>query len=637
MSHSSPSHQTDYLHQLLRWWRVELDAARASQLAERCKRPWSERLAGGKALTGLAFVRREQKRTSEPLLWFGRKDRKALPEHRVRSGYPALLWPKGEAEELGASPTQYQRGMVVRVTGDQVLLRVPKDYAPFVERGVLDFEHEESEVTFQRGEQALRALTKDPNLSHARALLFGNAEPRFEEAPELTLRDEGLNPSQQVAVQRAVSARDAILIHGPPGTGKTRSLVEIVRQGLLLSRRILVTAASNVAVDNLARRLARAGVKVLRLGAVNKVSPDLEHVTLHHKVAGLPETREAQAKFDAAQRIADGKGRRVADPRKRVGELRREAHALRDAARAKVMRRSRIVCATAGGVDAVPLGDEKFDMVVLDEATQAPDPVALSALQRGGILVLAGDPQQLPPTVVSQDPETNAGLSSTLFERCAGRWPSQATALLSTQYRMPDELMQYPSEAHYGGKLEAARACRDNRLQDLLPDAAVSARDGQPFILVDTSLLGHGEKFDDLGRSYYNPSHLELVIREVERLIVAGVDASHIAAICPYSAQVWRLRKRLSEPLTQGMEIGTVDGFQGREKEVVIVDLVRSNANGELGFLRDVRRTNVAITRAKRQLIVIAHGQTICSHEYYRGLLSAARRLEAWESAGGKA
>ncbi len=629
---------SDYLRDLLRWWRVELDAVRASQLAERCKRPWNERLAGGKALTGLAFIRREQKPTSEPLLWFGRKDRKALPEHRVRSGYPALLWPTGEAEDLGASPTQYQRGMVVRVTGDQVLLRVPKDYDPFIECGVLDFEHEESEATFQRGKQALlRALTNDSNLNHVGRLLFGNAQPRFEEVSELTFRDEGLNHSQRVAVQRAVSASDAILIHGPPGTGKTRTLVEVVRQGLLLSRRILVTAASNVAVDNLARRLAEVGVKVLRLGAAGKVAPDLEQCTLQYKVADLPETLEAQANFDAAHRIADGKGRRVADPRKRIGELRREAHALRNAARAKVMRRSRVVCATAGGVDAVPLGDEKFDMVVLDEATQAPDPVALAALERGAVLVLAGDHRQLPPTVVSQDPDVNVGLSSTLFERCAQRWPPKATALLSTQYRMSIELMQYPSEAHYGGRLEAARVCQDNRLADLLPEATLSPRDGQPFILVDTSPLGHGEEFDDIGRSYYNLSHLELVIQEIDRLIDAGVKASDIAAICPYSAQVWRLQKQLSELISRGMEIGTVDGFQGREKEVVVVDLVRSNAKGELGFLRDVRRTNVAITRAKRQLIVIAHGETIDGHEYYRGLLSAAKQAAAWERAGRKA
>jgi superfamily I DNA and/or RNA helicase len=621
------------LRQLRDFWRAELDATRESQRQERGLRAWSERLAGGKALTALSFVRREQKRPSEVLVWFGRGDRKPLPPHRVRSGYPALIWPM-DASDLHAEARREQRGVVVRVTTDQVLLRFPKDYDRCVESGLLNFEHEESEVTFQRGDQAILALTNDPALHATRALLFGSAEPQFEAeeaAEDITFRDEGLNPGQKLAVRRAVRARNALLVHGPPGTGKTRTLVEIVRQGLLLRRRILVTAASNIAVDNLARRLAACGVKVLRLGAADKVSPDLATCTLQHKVAELPEMVEAQKNFDAAKRIAEGKGRRPADPAKRIGELRREAHVLRDSARASVMRRSRVVCATAGGVDAVPLGDEKFDMVALDEATQATDPVALAALERGGVLVLAGDPQQLPPTVITQDPAASAGLTSTLFERCAARWPAEATTLLSRQYRMPEALMQFPASAHYDGKLEVAAESRDHKLQDLVPDAKLSARDAKPWIVLDTSRLGHGEAFDESGSSFYNDTHRELVVREVQRLIATGIDPHDIAAICPYFAQVWRLRNDLAELLPQGMEIGTVDGFQGREKEVVVVDLVRSNADGAVGFLRDVRRTNVAITRAKRQLIVVAHGKTISAHTYYRQLLAAAKSAGAWE------
>lgn len=625
----------EYLRRLQAWWRVELDAARSAQRGERWRRPWSDRLARGKALTDLTFVRREQKRPSATLIWFGRMDRKPLPEHRVRSGYPALMWPMDAAGAAGAASatTREQRATVVRVTGDQVLLRFPNDYDRFVETGTLNFEHEESEGTFQRGDQAVRALAEGDALAHVRALLFGNAEPQFEDATELTFRDADLNPHQQLAVARAMRARHASLVHGPPGTGKTRTLVEIVRQGLLLGRRVLVTAASNVAVDNLARRLSDNGVKVLRLGAPSKVAPDLAQCTLQHKLAELPEMAEAQKNFDAAQRIADGKGRRPADPMKRIGELRRQAHVLRDVARAKVLRRSRIVCATAGGVDAVPLGDEKFDMVVLDEATQAPDPVALSALERGGVLVLAGDPQQLPPTVVTRDPDANAGISSTLFERCAARWPDEATTLLAEQYRMPTELMQFPSEAHYDGKLVAAVENQKNRLQQLLPTKKLRKRDAQPWIVVDTSALGHSEAFDDEHSSYYNDRHRELVVAEVRRLIDFGVDAGDIAAICPYSAQVRRLRSDLADLLERGLEIGTVDGFQGREKEVVVVDLLRSNPRGEVGFLRDVRRTNVAITRAKRQLIVIVHGDTVSGLAYYRKFMTAAKAAGAAEPA----
>ncbi len=630
--------ETGYLQQLLEWWQGELDEARASQLEERRKLPRSERVGRGLVLTGLTFTRRERKRPTEVLVWFGRHDRKTLPDHRIRSGYPALLWPsKLENGDPPGDPLQppseerRQRGSIVRVTATQVCVRFPNDYDRFIERGELNLEREESEVTFQRGDDAIRTLLS--SASRKRALLFGEANPQLDVASDISWRDDQLNLEQQRAVERAVRATDASLIHGPPGTGKTRVLVEVVRQALLRRRRILVTAASNVAVDNIARRLANDGVKVLRLGAADKVSPDLADFTLHHKMAQLPEWAEAQNHFDAAQRIAEGKGRRPAQPGKRISELRRQAHSSRDLARAKVMRRARVVCSTAGGVDAVPLGDEKFDLVVLDEATQAPDPVALAALLRGAMMVLAGDPKQLPPTVISQAEPTKAGLSSTLFERCSERWPPEATTMLTTQYRMSEELMRYPSQAHYDGRLVAAAANSGHRLRDLTADETLSDRDGQPWIVIDTSPLGNSEGFDESSSSYYNDVHRQLVVSEIRRLTSAGIEAADIAAICPYSAQTKRLRQDLGELLERGLEIGTVDGFQGREKEVMVVDLVRSNAEGQLGFLQDIRRTNVAITRAKRQLIVVVDGSTVSSHAYYRELLIAAKEAGGWELA----
>ncbi len=621
------SRDTDYLGKLLRWWQVELDASRLSQQEERNQHLWSERLRRGHGLTDLTFDRRERRTAETVFLWFRRQDRKALPHRRIRSGYSALLWPM----DGGGQPAgRQQRGTIVRVTDKQLCLRFPTDYDRFIERGALNLEQESSEVTFSRGRDALVALMDRPA---GRALWFGDQVPRFAEAGDIAFRDEQLNPPQRRAVERAVGARDVALIHGPPGTGKTRCLVEVVRQALGLRRRILVTAASNVAVDNLARRLADCGVKVLRLGAADKVAPDLLEWTLHHKMAQLQEMGDAQAQFDAAQRIAEGKGRRLANPGKKIGELRRGAHRLKDLARAKVLRRSRVVCCTAGGVDAVPLGDETFDLVVLDEATQAPDPVALSALLRGGVLVLAGDPMQLPPTVITQDEEASAGLTSTLFERCSARWPGEATTMLTTQYRMSDELMGYPSRAHYDGRLEAGADNRLHRLQDLVPDRPLSERDGQPWIVIDTSELEGSEALDEVHSSIHNDGHRRQVAGEIQRLIELGIAATEIAAICPYAAQTERLREELCELVEEGLEIGTVDGFQGREKEVVVLDLVRSNPAGQLGFLKDIRRTNVAITRARRQLIVIAHGDTIRGHAYYRDLLVAAHDAGAHELA----
>jgi superfamily I DNA and/or RNA helicase len=567
MGSTTPASSDDadaHLQRLQQWWRTELEEARAAQRLERSKRPLAERVAGGRLLSDLVFARREQRRSS------------------AVGGYPALLWAMGETDAGDGSPRPHpeqpqQQGTIVRITANEVCMRLPRDYQRFVERGALHLERQDSEVTFQRGDAALRALADDAALDHKRALLFGDVAPRFEAlSDDIDFRDEQLNAGQRHAVACSLRARDACLIHGPPGTGKTRTLVEVVRQALLRRRRILVTAASNIAVDNVARRLAACGVKVLRLGAVDTVAPDLAQCTLQHKMAALPQMAESQAHFDAAKRIADGKGRRLAHPGKRISELRRQAHSLRDEARAKVMRRARVVCATAGGVDAVPLGDERFDLVVLDEATQATDPVALAALVRGAVVVLAGDPQQLPPTVVARDEQAKGGLSSTLFERCAERWPAHATSMLTTQYRMSDELMRFPSALHYEGKLEAAKANRRHRLADLVAEAELSERDAQPWILVDTHTLGHNEACDAHSSSFYNDVHLQLVVRECRRLIAAGLAPHHIAAICPYAAQTRRARLELSAELEQGLEIGTVDGFQGREKEVVVVDLLRS-------------------------------------------------------------
>jgi len=625
----------DALNQLLKWWEAELDETRATQLRERSARPWTERLEHGHAVTGLTFCRREREDGSNVRLWFRCEQSRGLMDRGLRPGYPVLLWPAREPMDIDKPPPEAkrQRGTIFRVTGAEIALRFPRRYKRFLENDPLCLEREDSDVTFERGAAAVRVLIDEPRALRMRTLFFGDAIPRFAEPGTITLRDNELDGSQRRAVEMAVRALDVTLVHGPPGTGKTRTLVEIVRQALLLRRRILVTAPSHVAVDNMARRLAECGVKVLRLGAAKKMAPDLKECSLQHKMAALPEWAEAKVKFESAKDIADGRGRRRANPRQRVSELRRDAHRLRDLARAKVLRRSRVVCCTAAGVDAVPLGDDNFDLVILDEATQAPDPVALSALQRGGVLVLAGDPQQLPPTVLSQKEDAKAGLSSTLFERSAARWPAESTTMLTTQYRMSESLMAFPSAAHYEGRLEAGEGNRQHRLGDLIPAAVLSERDGRPTIVIDTSALGHTESFDEHESSYFNDCHRKIVATELERLLKSGVDVKDIAAICPYASQTQRLRLELASLVTRGLELGTVDGFQGREKEVVIVDLVRSNPDGQLGFLRDLRRTNVAMTRARRQLILVLNGDTLGGEPYYRQLLATAERDGGLEDA----
>jgi superfamily I DNA and/or RNA helicase len=256
------------------------------------------------------------------------------------------------------------------------------------------------------------------------------------------------------------------------------------------------------------------------------------------------------------------------------------------------------------------------------------DPIALAALQRGGILVLAGDPRQLPPTVLSQEAAV-AGLSSTLFERISGRFGSSVTHMLEVQYRMPDALMAFPSSSMYDGRLVAAPGNREHSLSDLPGVKPERPSRPAPWLVLDTSQLPSLEQQSPDGTSYFHPEHAALTAAEVKRLLARGVPPTEVAAITPYQAQVRQLSELLSAELAAGVEIGSVDGFQGREKEAVVVDLVRHNKGQEIGFLRDVRRTNVAITRAKRFLVVIANVQTLNGHQYYRALFEAAERAGA--------
>jgi superfamily I DNA and/or RNA helicase len=245
--------------------------------------------------------------------------------------------------------------------------------------------------------------------------------------------------------------------------------------------------------------------------------------------------------------------------------------------------------------------------------------------------VLAGDPNQLSPTVV--DPEAlRLGLGTTLFERATERWPPSATHLLQVQYRMHAALMRFPSLSMYGGRLIAHESAATRTLLDLPGVGPDTRRGGGPWLLVDTAGSGWEEEQDLETLSSFNRGHAERTAFEVRCLLEQGVHPRDIAAITPYGAQVRLLRQLLADAVAEGLEIGTVDGFQGREKEAVVVDLVRSNSEGTLGFLNDTRRTNVALTRAKRRLVVILDGSTLSHSTYYRALIAAAEEDGAWES-----
>lgn len=635
-------------------WRREREAVRERFARERLSTPLMERVARGVALIDLHVVDVEPAPGGRLMLWIAPRKPAALavdPDSvRIGQGDPVRLWfhdPDEREATLGvvARRAGLKLGVMAELDTDEQLDRL--------EEGAFKLDVDAPEVTFDRGDRALTRLrAAKPGTERAWFLevLFGLRAGRVTGAAPERFFDPALNAPQREAVLRACKAEDVALVHGPPGTGKTRTLVEVVRQAVSRGERVLATAASNGAVDNLGLRLHQHGVSVVRLGHPARVAAELEAVSLeslvaHTEAAALARrwNQDAQTlRRKTAQRAARGAGD-WAEKRAAFAEVRRlreDARRHLEAAQSALLDRAQVVLATAAGAEANVLGDRIFDLVVLDEATQSVDPVSLVALQRGRRAVLAGDPCQLPPTVISIAPAAPLSrgespvretLSYTLFERVADRQPAEVS-LLRVQHRMCAELMAFPSTSMYGGRLEAASEVAASRLSDLEGVGPDPLRP-EPLCFLDTAGTGFAEVATEADPSTSNPLQAERTVREVRRLLARGLRPTDIGVITPYEAQARRLREGLRAAREAGLEVGTVDAFQGREKEAIVVDLVRSNEDGHLGFLEDVRRMNVALTRAKRFLLVIGDSATLGAHPYYRTFLEAAEASGAWLSA----
>lgn len=560
---------------------------------------------------------------------------KSLDHLRLGVGSPVILYMTRRDGDDAV------RGIVSRRREEQLAI-VLDDIPDALHDGGFRLELDDDDATFDRGLRALRRLAEATRPSDAwrlRELLYGDARGEFRDDAPRHAFDPALNEPQLHAVAHAMAALDLALVHGPPGTGKTRTVVEIVRRAVASGETVLATAPSNTAVDNLAARLVDAGLRVVRVGHPARVDPALEQQTLDAWLQASPTWALARKWMEEARAI-----RRKVDVRSARGNLSREerrellgeARRLTSDARKQlrgaqqhVLDRAQVVCATAAGADTALLGARTFDLVVLDEATQAPDPIALVALTRGRRWVLAGDPRQLPPTII--DPQVaREGLGRTLFERLAER-DDALLRMLVVQYRMASELMAFPSESMYEGRLVAAESVAAHRLTDLEGIADDADRPGA-LVFIDTAGKGWEERRDEDG-STYNPEQAVRTAEEVRRLLARGLAPKQLAVISPYRAQVLRLRAALAEEHARGLEIDTIDAFQGREKEAIVVDLVRSNAEGDIGFLADTRRMNVALTRAKRFLLVLGDTATIAQHPYYASFLDAVEVYGSWLSA----
>nr|HEX4314056.1 AAA domain-containing protein [Kofleriaceae bacterium] len=661
-----PDDARTWLDQLRAAWRAERTASRARVALERGGRPLAERVALGVALSHLRIVDERGAFGDRVRVQVAVPETADLDNLRMSPGDPIRLWAE-HPDEPGAIRGVLERReeQTLWLMLDRAVDALDRDYA---------IDPEAPEVTFERGDAAIELAAEaraGTDLARMRDVAALVRPPRPLAAVSWEPIDTDLDDKQREAVDLALRSGDVALVLGPPGTGKTRTLVEIVRQRAARGERLLCVAPSNTAVDNLGARLSavegrRAGsiersgsagprsaaegrrggsidVRVVRLGHPARVSPALVGLTIDAQVDADGATDLAREWRDRARALRKSAlGKRGAEAK----ALWTEARALdRDAARELVnaeraiVDRAQIVLATCVGAAHPILGDAVFDCVVVDEATQAPDPLLLIPLARAKVAVLAGDPHQLGP-VVTGGPDVEDVLGSTMFERLA-----DTAVMLERQHRMHEAIMTFPSRETYGGRLVAAPEVAHHVLADL--GVREDPLRGAPLWLIDTAgkdWLEERTEFDpgsslnnapafSFDPSTFNSGNAERVAAEARRVLSRGLPPTELAIIAAYSAQARRLRELLRAERAAGLEIGTVDGFQGREKEAVIVDLVRSNDGGEVGFLANTRRMNVALTRAKRFLIVVADSATLGAVPYYRAFFDYVDELDAHGSA----
>lgn len=610
---------------------MEADAE-ARQHQDRLRRPSAaDAERTGDSLIDLVVREEHSGLGGRCILSLGKRNRTLmLPWTRLNAGTPVLLTPQAAHSDLG------WRGVIS--DRSETVVRVALNDPPDDTDGTFRLDRSSDEVARLRQRAALEQArtAKRSRLAEWRDILLGQARPQFGPLPEYEPLDASLNSVQQEAVQFALSAQDLAILHGPPGTGKTTTVVEVIRQAVRRGEKVLACAPSNLAVDNVLERLVGARERVVRLGHPARVSPELREYTLDVQVEEHDDARlarkfakDAFALFRQAKKWTRAKPEPGArrEQRQEGRDLLAEARRLEARAVERVLEAADVVCSTTTALDDALLGERQFDLLVIDEACQGTEPGCLVPLKRCRRLVLAGDHRQLPPTVLSAEAAAE-GFGVSLLERLVGLYGVEVTRRLKVQYRMHESIMRFSSAEFYDGDLQAHPSVGSRRLCEL-PGVQSDAMTESPVEFIDTAGAGYDEQREPDGESRFNPEEAALVGKRVRGLIERGVPATEVAVITPYAAQVRRLREGLAIP---GLEIDSVDGFQGREKEAVVVSLVRSNRENDIGFLADVRRMNVALTRARRKLIVVGDSATLGAHPFYQRLFAYFEGLDAYRS-----
>lgn len=466
--------------------------------------------------------------------------------------------------------------------------------------------------------------TADRKMQHLRAVLIGDEQPGFR--VEQPISFPWLNQSQQQAVQKVLCAREVAIVHGPPGTGKTTTLVEAIGETLRREAQVLVCAQSNAAVDWISEQLLARGISVLRVGNPMRVSDNLLANTYERRYEAHPDYTELWACRkgirEAINRLSGNRlsGSERGSMQNHLSKLRNRATELEIRINDELFATSRVIACTLIGTASRVLERQHFSTLFIDEAAQAFEGACWAAIRHADRVIFAGDHKQLPPTVKCREAE-KAGLSRTLMEVVAQSKPT-CVELLTIQYRMHHDIMKFSSDWFYHGRLVAAPECAQRTIVPIDP----------PLIWIDTANLGYEEEQNPLSQSRLNTNEgillvetLKLYIAQlgIDRLLEERVD---FGIISPYKSQVQLLRRLVRQerdlkPLLPYITINTVDGFQGQERDVILISMVRGNDEGRIGFLGDLRRMNVAITRARMKLIILGDTTTLSHTKFYHKLI----------------
>lgn len=555
-------------------------------------------------------------------------------------------------------------GTVSYVDGDRMVITVP-DSAPLLELqqstdpiGVqLSFDETSYKLMFEALDRVMKA--KNNRLAYLRDLFYSHQKAgRFSFEP---MKFPWLNPTQERAVNEVLWAKDVAIVHGPPGTGKTTTLVEAINETLMRESQVLVCAQSNMAVDWISEKLVDRGINVLRIGNPTRVNDKMLGFTYERRFESHADYPQLWAIRKAIRELRKNRKKGSENYHQKMDRLKSRAAEIELRINAELFGEARVIACTLVGSAHHLLEGMKFGTLFIDEAAQALEAACWIPMKRASRVILAGDHCQLPPTVKSIA-ALRAGLSKTLMERIAENKPEVVT-LLKIQYRMNDEIMRFSSDWFYGGKVESAPQIKyrsvldydhpitwidtsneENQItiegEDAPEDSASTA--SSVSAANQNSDLNFKEQF--VGESFgrINKAEAELTLLTLaeyftkigkQRVLEERID---VGIISPYRAQVQYLKKLIKKyeffkPYRRLISVNTVDGFQGQERDVILISLVRSNDEGQIGFLKDLRRMNVAMTRARMKLIILGNKDTMTKHPFYKKLWEYVEAINNYE------